>query len=75
MDLVRKLIGLLPQMVSTKCRLQNADCVLGTKCRMQTLYKMQSGNKDRLICDKMPSKKILSVMQSLFRDHFSRSLA
>lgn len=57
MDLGRTLISLLPQMVSTKCKLQNADCTLGTKCRMQTLYKMKSGNKDRLICDKMPSKK------------------
>ena len=57
---------------------QNADCRLGTKCSLQTGYKMQTENSDcffRLIRASMSSYNLPSVTQSLFRDNLLRLFA
>ena len=57
---------------------------VGTKCRLQTGYKMLTRYKMwtenlknffRLLCDNMTSYILPSVMQSLFRDQLSRLFA
>ena len=67
--------------VSTKCRLQTADCRLQTGYKMQTRYKMQTadcrlGTKCRLTFETVFFLILLpAVTQSLFRCHIPRKLA
>ena len=71
--------------VSTKCRLQTADCRLQTGYKMQTRYKMQTadyrlGAKCRLTFETVFFECFLTfynlpvVTQSLFRCHIPRKL-
>ena len=58
--------------------IQNTDCRPGTKCRLQTGYKIQTENLNcffLLLRDNKSSYNLPSVTQSLFRDHLSWSFA
>ena len=62
--------------VSTKCRLQTAECRPDTKCRLQTAEWVQNADWEFkvffcLVCDDMSSYNLPSVTQSLFHDQLS----